>query len=61
MSDEPHDEGVPQPPKVDLRDSANVGFWCQHWNVTVAELGAAIQRVGVSVPAVAFALGKEAY
>ena len=50
-----------EPPQIDLRNEANVRYWCERWNVTEAELQGAVGRVGAAAPAVAFALDKEAY
>ena len=50
-----------EPPQIDLRDGANVRYWCERWNVTEVELQGAVGRVGAAAPAVAFALDKEAY
>ena len=61
MSDELQDNGPPSPPEVDLRNRSNVRYWCKRWSVTEPELREAVQRAGVSAPAVAFALGREAY
>jgi uncharacterized protein DUF3606 len=51
----------PEPPQVDLKDEANVRYWCERWHVSEAELQEAVGRVGAAAPAVAFALGQEAY
>jgi len=61
VPDQPTDDESQKPPEVDMGDGANVRYWCQLWQVTEAELAEAVSRVGVSAPAVAFALGKEAY
>jgi hypothetical protein len=50
-----------RPEEIDIRDPSQVEKWCRFWKVTERELADAIQKVGSSVPAVAFALGKEAY
>ena len=50
-----------RPQIVDLRDEANVEYWCAVWRVSKDQLTQAVVKVGNAVPAVAFALGKEAY
>jgi hypothetical protein len=47
----------PEPPQVDLKDEANVRYWCERWHVSEAELQEAVGRVGAAAPAAAFALG----
>jgi hypothetical protein len=59
MPDKQDNQDKPQ--TVDLTDEANIQYWCRVWNVTEAELRQAVQKAGREVPAVAFALQKEAY
>jgi hypothetical protein len=54
-------EETGRPPIVDLNDTANVAYWCAAWGVTKSQLVQAVNKVGNSAPAIAFALGKEAY
>jgi hypothetical protein len=61
MSYKSPDQPAQTPPKVDVTDSASLRYWSARWQVTEAELKAAVQKVGVEPKAVAFALGKEAY
>jgi hypothetical protein len=46
---------------VDLRDDSSVRYWCERWQVNEGELKKAVAKAGSAAPAVAFALGKEAY
>lgn len=61
MSHKPQDQEAQTPPKVDVTDSASLRYWSARWQVTEAELKAAVEKAGPETTAVAFALGKEAY
>jgi hypothetical protein len=50
-----------RPQTIKLADQTDVDRWCKFWAVSEADLRAAVAKVGPEVPAVAFALGKEAY
>jgi hypothetical protein len=50
-----------KPQIIDLADPANVEYWCRVWGVSEADLRQAVEKAGPEVPAVAFALKKEAY
>ena len=58
MFDQTNDE---HPLQVDLNDRQDVLYWCRFWEVTESQLREAVLKVGMAAPAVAFALGKEAY
>jgi uncharacterized protein DUF3606 len=55
------DEETQHPLEIDVNDEDAVRYWCERWSVSEAELHEAVKKVGTAVPAVAFALGKEAY
>ena len=44
--------------KVNVHEDWEVRYWCSKWNVTKAQLVAAVNAVGVSAVAVAKHLGK---
>lgn len=44
--------------KVNVNEDWEVSYWCSKWNVTKAQLIAAVKAVGVSSTAVAKYLGK---
>jgi hypothetical protein len=46
---------------VNLDDPENVRYWLDLWQVTEGELRAAVSKAGAEAPAVAFALGREAW
>ena len=49
-------------PRVDLRSDESIRYWCARWGVTSADLKAAVAKAGEDrAPAVAFALGREAW
>jgi hypothetical protein len=50
-----------QPERVDLSDAESLQYWCEQWRVSESELRAAVKKVGTEIPAIAFALGREAY
>jgi hypothetical protein len=60
------DEKSPQTdadvPRVDPGSEESVRYWCARWRVEPAELKAAVAKAGDNhAPAVAFALGREAW
>ena len=48
-------------PRIDIRSQESIRYWCDRWSVTPAELQAAVEKTGDEAPAVAFALGREAW
>jgi hypothetical protein len=44
--------------KVNIHEPYEVNYWCKKWNVTKAQLEAAVKAVGTSKAAVAKHLGK---
>jgi hypothetical protein len=49
-------------PRVDLGSEESIRYWCDRWQVQPDQLRAAVDKAGEDrAPAVAFALGREAY
>jgi hypothetical protein len=57
--DDLKDRGAQDRSRVNVNEKHEVRYWTKKWGVTKEQLMAAIQRVGVSVRAVAKELGKE--
>lgn len=58
MSDDKTKRSPQDSARVNVHESYEVQYWTGKWDVTKAELEAAVAKVGVSASAVAKALGK---
>jgi len=58
MADELKDRGARDRSRVNVHEDYEVRYWTEKWGVTREQLVEAVQRVGVSVKAVARELGK---
>lgn len=58
MSDDLGIKGPKDPLTVNVGQAHEVRYWCGKWNVTEAQLKAAVLAVGTSAAAVAKKLGK---
>ncbi len=59
MADDLKDRGAQDRSQVNVQEDYEVRYWTQKWGVSKEQLTAAVQKVGVSVNAVARELGKE--
>ena len=59
MTDDLKDRGAQDRSRVNVNEDHEVRYWTQKWGVSKEQLTAAVQKVGVSVNAVARELGKE--
>ena len=59
MTDDLKDRGAQDRSRVNVNEDYEVRYWTQKWGVSKEQLTAAVQKVGVSVSAVARELGKE--
>jgi hypothetical protein len=59
MADDLKDRGAQDRSRVNVHEDYEVRYWTQKWDVSKEQLTAAVQKVGVSVNAVAHELGKE--
>ena len=59
MADDLKDRGAQDRSQVNVQEDYEVRYWTQKWGVSKEQLTAAVQKVGVSVSAVARELGKE--
>jgi Protein of unknown function (DUF3606) len=59
MADDLKDRGAQDRSRVNVNEDHEVRYWTQKWGVTKEQLMAAVKRAGVSVAAVAKALGKK--
>jgi hypothetical protein len=59
MADDLKDRGAQDRSQVNVQEDYEVRYWTQKWGVSKEQLTAAVQKVGVSVDAVAQELGKE--
>jgi Protein of unknown function (DUF3606) len=58
MADDLKNRGAPDRGRVNVHEDHEVRYWTKKWGVTKEQLVEAVQRVGVSVRAVARKLGK---
>lgn len=58
MADDLKDRGVRDRSRVNVHEDYEVRYWTEKWGVTEERLRQAVQKVGVSVEAVARELGK---
>ena len=59
MADDLKDRGAQDRSRVNVNEDYELRYWTQKWGVSKEQLTAAVQKVGVSVNAVARELGKE--
>lgn len=59
MVDDLKDRGAQDRSRVNINEKHEVRYWTAKWGVTKQQLMAAVQKVGVSVAAVAKQLGKK--
>ena len=59
MADDLKDRGTQDRSRVNVNEDYELRYWTQKWGVSKEQLTAAVQKVGVSVSAVARELGKE--
>jgi hypothetical protein len=59
MADDLKDRGAQDRSRVNVNEDHEVRYWTQKWGVTKEQLMAAVKKAGVSVAAVAKALGKK--
>jgi hypothetical protein len=59
MADDLKDRGAQDRSRVNVNEDHEVRYWTQKWDVTKEQLMAAVKKAGVSVAAVAKALGKK--
>jgi Protein of unknown function (DUF3606) len=58
MVDDLKDRGAQDRSRVNVNEDHEVRYWTQKWGVSKEQLADAVQKVGVSVDAVARELGK---
>jgi hypothetical protein len=58
MPDDMQDRGAQDRARINIHQEFELRYWSKRFGVTADELKAAVQKVGVSVPAVAEELGK---
>jgi Protein of unknown function (DUF3606) len=59
MADDLKDRGAQDRSRVNVNEDHEVRYWTQKWGVTKEQLMAAVKKAGISVAAVAKALGKK--
>ena len=58
MADDLKDRGAQDRSRINVHEDHEVRYWTQKWSVSKEQLTAAVQKVGVSVDAVALELGE---